>query len=85
MPSGQGPNRHSPKIRGVDVRLVGASEIAEMLGGLSRQRVSQLTAEDGFPAPLQRLRMGSVWRYGDVAAWAERTGRPVHPISSDES
>jgi hypothetical protein len=64
----------------VDAQLVGAAEIAEMLGGLSRQRVSQLTAEEGFPAPVARLRMGSVWRYTDVATWARQSGRTVHPI-----
>jgi predicted DNA-binding transcriptional regulator AlpA len=51
-----------------------------MLGGLSRQRVSQLTSAADFPEPVERLRMGSVWRYADVAAWAERHGRTVHPI-----
>ena len=54
--------------------VVGAAEIAEMLGGLSRQRVSQLTADKDFPAPLAKLAMGSVWRFEDVRAWAERTG-----------
>jgi predicted DNA-binding transcriptional regulator AlpA len=65
----------------VDVQVVGAAEIAEMLGGLSRQRISQLTTEEDFPPPMQRLRMGNVWRYADVVAWAERTGRSVHPIT----
>ncbi len=60
--------------------MVGAAEIAELLGGLSRQRVSQLTAAQDFPEPLHRLRMGNVWRYGDVVKWAEGTGRVVHPI-----
>jgi predicted DNA-binding transcriptional regulator AlpA len=64
----------------VEPRLVGAAEIAHMLGGLSRQRVSQLTAAEGFPEPVERLRMGSIWRYAEVAAWAERHGRTVHPI-----
>lgn len=59
---------------------MGAAEIAQMLGGLSRQRVSQLTAAAGFPEPVERLRMGGVWRYADVLAWAERTGRAVHPL-----
>jgi prophage regulatory protein len=66
----------------VDVQLVGAAEIAELLGGLSRQRVSQLTAADDFPEPVQRLRMGNVWRYSDVVAYAERTGRAVHPLDA---
>lgn len=60
--------------------MVGAAEIAEMLGGLSRQRVSQLTAADDFPDPLQRLRMGNVWRYTDVLEWAQNSGRSVQPI-----
>lgn len=64
--------------------MVGAAEIAEMLGGLSRQRVSQLTAADDFPEPLQRLRMGNIWRYTEVAEWAKRTGRAVHPIPSTQ-
>jgi hypothetical protein len=67
----------------MDVGIVGAAEIAELLGGLSRQRVSQLTAAEDFPQPLQRLRMGNVWRYSDVVAWAERTGRAVHPLDDD--
>ena len=64
----------------MDYPVVGAAEIAEMLGGLSRQRVSQLTTDEEFPAPIARLAMGSVWRYDDVKAWAERRGRSVHPI-----
>ena len=81
MPSRQVPNRQSPTLWTVKIELVGAAEIAELLGGLSRQRVSQLTAADDFPSPLQKLRMGAVWRYSDVLAWAERTGRAVHPLA----
>ena len=76
------PNRRAPKLGEVVTRVVGAAEISEMLGGLSRQRVSQLTAAPDFPKPLQRLRMGSVWRYEDVRSWAARTGRTLHPISA---
>ena len=82
MPSRQRPSRQSPKLGGVKFPVVGAAEIAEMLGGLSRQRVSQLTADKDFPAPLARLAMGSVWRFEDVSEWAERTGRKVHRISA---
>jgi predicted DNA-binding transcriptional regulator AlpA len=59
-------------------RLVSAGEIAVMLG-VSRQRVSQLTAKPDFP-PGQRLRAGTIWAYDDVAEWAQLTGRPVNPI-----
>ncbi len=50
--------------------LVGAAEIAEMLGGLSRQRVTQLTKHAEFPAPALRLRMGSLWWAEDIRKWA---------------
>lgn len=75
------PSRRWPIVPGVEPQLVGAAEIAQLLGGLSRQRVSQLTATAGFPEPVERLRMGSVWRYADIISWAERTGRTVHPIA----
>lgn len=43
-----------------------------MLGGISRQRVSQPTARDDFrdPAPALRLRMGAPWWADDVRKWA---------------
>jgi prophage regulatory protein len=62
-------------------KLVGAAEIAEMLGGLSRQRVYQLTAKSDFPAPIAVLSNGKVWAYEDVKAYAQRSGRVVHPIT----
>jgi prophage regulatory protein len=61
-------------------KLVGAAEIGQMLGGISRQRVYQLTAKADFPAPLEILSTGKVWAYEDVKAYAEHTGRIVHPI-----
>jgi len=76
------PSRQLPTLGSVTFPVVGAAEIAEMLGGLSRQRVSQLTADKDFPAPLAKLAMGSVWRYEDVKAWAQRMGRKVHRISA---
>lgn len=76
------PIRRMPIVMGVVLRVVGAAEIGELLGGLSRQRVSQLTSTSDFPKPLQRLRMGSVWRYEDVQEWAQRTGRSITPISA---
>jgi len=50
--------------------LVGAAEIAEMLGGLSRQRVTQLTRHEHFPAPALRLRMGTLWWADDIRKFA---------------
>lgn len=46
-----------------------------MLGGVSRQRVHQLTSRPGFPAPEAVLAAGSIWRREDVVAWISATGR----------
>jgi predicted DNA-binding transcriptional regulator AlpA len=49
--------------------LVGAAEIAEMLG-VSRQRVAQLmTAHDDFPQPEVELAGGRVWSRTAIEAW----------------
>lgn len=57
--------------------LVGAAEIGRMLG-VSRQRVTQLTAREDFPEPEVVLAMGKVWRTEDVRRWAEAQGRQIH-------
>jgi hypothetical protein len=67
--------------------LMSAAEISEELG-ISRQRVHQLRATSGFPAPMVDLRGGAVW---DAAAvrkfnqeWARRPGRPLRAASSED-
>ncbi|MFI6327049.1 hypothetical protein ACIBBG_01985 [Micromonospora chersina] len=49
--------------------LVGAAEIRDMLGGISRQRVNVITNAKGFPDPIAVLQMGKVWRRRDVERW----------------
>lgn len=49
--------------------FVGAAEIGEMLGGVSRQRVQQIINRATFPKPDHELRMGKVWRTVDVETW----------------
>lgn len=46
-----------------------------MLGGISRQRVHQLTSRPDFPAPVAVLAAGSIWNRQDVADWINATGR----------
>jgi prophage regulatory protein len=53
------------------MRLVGAQQIAAMLGGVSRQRVYQITTRKGFPDPVATLAMGRVWLAEDVERWIE--------------
>lgn len=54
--------------------LVSGAEIARRLG-LSRERVRQLARREDFPDPIGRVGVAIVWRWPDVEAWAERTGR----------
>ena len=51
------------------LHLMGAAEIRNRLGGISRQRVWQLTTRSDFPKPYDVLAQGKVWRKGDVEEW----------------
>lgn len=68
--------------------LVGVAEVAEMLG-VSRQRVTALSKRDDFPAPLQRLASGPVWRGGDLSTfkegWQRKGGRPSKGVDMTHS
>ena len=48
---------------------MGAAEIRKRLGGISRQRVWQLTTRSDFPQPYDVLEQGKVWRTDDVEEW----------------
>lgn len=63
-------------ITDMGTRAVGAAEIAKMFG-VSRQRVTQLTAREDFPDPWEVLSMGKIWLTKDVREWAEQRGRAV--------
>lgn len=52
------------------IRLMGTHEIGVLLGGISRQRVDQLTRRPHFPAPVAELGQGRVWLAEDVERWA---------------
>jgi prophage regulatory protein len=65
-----------PTVTSLDranLRLVGAHEIRLRFGGISRQRVYQLTSRTDFPAPVAELAQGKVWLADEVEAW--RAGR----------
>ena len=49
--------------------LVGTHEIRLRLGGVSRQRVYQITNYSHFPKPVAELEQGKVWRAEDVDSW----------------
>lgn len=54
--------------------LVGAAEVAEMLG-LTRRRVNQLATEPDFPQPEAVLSAGKVWKRADIEKWAKANER----------
>lgn len=55
--------------------LMGAAEVAELLG-VTRQRVNQLATDaPDFPEPIAVLQAGRIWRSKDIEAWRERHSR----------
>ena len=56
------------------LELVGISEVAERLG-VKRSTVDRWRQRDVMPAPGWVLSSSPVWVWGEVEAWARRTGR----------
>jgi prophage regulatory protein len=56
--------------------LMGAHEIRMLLGGITRQRVYQITCRPDFPAPAADLSQGKVWLTADVEKWVATRRRP---------
>jgi prophage regulatory protein len=59
---------------------MGAHEIRERLGGVSRQRAYQISSRADFPKPVADLAQGKVWLKEDVEAWIK-----VHRKQDDDS
>jgi predicted DNA-binding transcriptional regulator AlpA len=67
-------NSTIPRMRQI---LVGAKEVADLLG-VSRQRVNKIAqTHSEFPAPLGILAGGRIWSQRDILQWARRTGRSL--------
>jgi prophage regulatory protein len=56
-------------------KLAGLAEVAG-LAGVSRARAGQITAHPDFPAPVQRLAMGPLWREVDVRRFLATPRKP---------
>jgi len=52
-----------------EIEVVGAHEIRDLVKGLSRQRVYQLTRRSDFPRPVAELAQGKVWLADEVQEW----------------
>jgi hypothetical protein len=61
--------------------LAGLAEVADMFR-VTKRTATNYTRRSDFPAPLDRLAAGPVWRRSDVEAWGKahlplpRSGRP---------
>ncbi|MDX3298686.1 hypothetical protein PV569_34040 [Streptomyces scabiei] len=64
--------------------LAGLSEVADILGGISRQRAGQLAERDDFPPIVAQLKSGPVFVAEQVRAFKTRwTRTPGRPRKSD--
>lgn len=61
--------------------FMGAKEIGDRLG-VGRSRAHAITRDRDFPAPYQKLAMGSIWESSAVEAWIKEH-RPQ--LSDDEA
>ena len=57
--------------------MLAAAELGVLLG-VSRQRVTQLTWKEWFPAPVTRLAMGAVWELVDIERMVAGRGRVLN-------
>lgn len=64
-------------------KLAGVAEIAA-LARVSPQRAEQLTRHPRFPAPVDALAMGKVWRETDVLAFLATPRPPGRPRKNTE-
>jgi hypothetical protein len=76
-----GKETHPPKPDAdVFAQLVFAEEVAEILGGVSRQRLNQIAAKPDAPQPVKTGSTGRIWWGPDWTAYAasrpRRAGRP---------
>lgn len=63
------------------MKLAGIAEVAA-IAGVSKSRAHQLAQKASFPAPLDRIASGPVWRRRDVERWvAERDARHSSPVA----
>ncbi|MBE1484435.1 helix-turn-helix transcriptional regulator [Plantactinospora soyae] len=52
--------------------LAGPAEVMELLGGVSRSRLKQITANPKFPKPYQVLTAGAIWLRSDVEEYIRK-------------
>ncbi|SFF72402.1 hypothetical protein SAMN05421541_11980 [Actinoplanes philippinensis] len=64
--------------------LMGTHEIRMLLGGITRQRVYQLTCRPDFPPPAADLSQGKVWYTVDIERWVADRKDTLFAADPDE-
>jgi predicted DNA-binding transcriptional regulator AlpA len=59
-------------MKGRDHGLVGLAEVAELLQ-VTKRTASNYSGRSDFPAPIERLASGPIWRRADIERWARET------------
>lgn len=68
-----------------DEKLLGLSEVADLLGA-SRQAVGNWRQRrEGFPRPVAELKSGPIWKQAAIVEWAEANGIDVSEIDEGAS
>lgn len=58
-------------------RLLGLSEVADLLQTTRPTVANWRTRRGNFPAPVADLKSGPIWRQADILDWADTEGVPV--------
>jgi chromosome partitioning protein len=64
------------------VDLVGAAEVAEMLGVTKQTLTNWRTRNASFPDPVAELKSGPVWKSAEIVEWAKGAGVQVETSKS---
>jgi len=60
-----------------ELTLLGAAEVAELLGVTKQVASNWRSRDESFPAPVADLRSGPVWKLDDIVKWAKSKGIPL--------
>ena len=65
-------------LEGVSPELAGLAEVATILG-VTKRTAWNYTQREDFPAPVERLASGPIWRSADIEAWKREHEPPLPP------
>lgn len=68
------------------MRLAALADVAEMLGGVSRTRATEIVKRPGFPPPVDVVGLGRqrIWNRDEVLDWI-RENRPSQRVDDPDT